>query len=102
MNDLPNRIISISRTFADGTPLFSKVHDTDIFPKELNSDLRKFENAFFNGKYNLILIPITKKNEAIFCRKLSNCSHPPVTFNNNVTISLLETFGHCFRFKTRL
>ena len=50
MNDLPNRIISISRTFADGTPLFSKVHDTDIFPKELNSDLEKIWKCIFQWK----------------------------------------------------
>ena len=41
INDLPDGITSICKIFADDTYLFSKVYDTDISAKELNSYLEK-------------------------------------------------------------
>ena len=41
INDLPDRITTICRIFADDTSLSSKAHDINRSAKELNSDLEK-------------------------------------------------------------
>ena len=38
ISDLPHEITSLRKVFADDTSLFSKVYDTDISAKELNSE----------------------------------------------------------------
>ena len=79
INDLTDGITSICKTFADDTSLFSKVYDIDISAKELNSDL----NGLFNGKCNLILIPINRQMKLFFLEKQKTALIPPVAFNNN-------------------
>ena len=38
ISDLPHEITLLGKVFADDTSLFSKVYDTDISAKELNSE----------------------------------------------------------------
>ena len=50
INDLPDGIASLCKSFADDTSLFSKVYDIDISAKELNSDLEKIGKWAFQWK----------------------------------------------------
>ena len=83
INDLPDRITSICKIFADDTSFFSKVHDIDISAKELNSDLEKISKWAFQWKIQFNPDPSKQANEVIFSRKTNNGSHPPVVFSNS-------------------
>ena len=50
INDLPDGIASLCKSFADDTSLFSKVYDIDISAKELNSDFEKIGKWAFQWK----------------------------------------------------
>ena len=62
INDLPVGIISLCEIFADDTPLFSKVYDTDISAKELNSNLEKNSQWAFQWKIQFNPDPICKQS----------------------------------------
>ena len=50
INDLPNRIESICKMFADDTSLFSKVKDETFSDTQLNNDLNKISKWAFQWK----------------------------------------------------
>ena len=66
INDLPDRIISICKIFADDTSLFSKVLDLNKSVTELKTDLEKISQWVFNGKCSLILILTNKQMKLFF------------------------------------
>ena len=45
INDLPDNSVSLVKLIANGTSLFSTVHDTDASRSSLNNDLKKFQNG---------------------------------------------------------
>ena len=59
INNLSDNLRSNAKFFADGTSLFSVVHDVSTSAKELNDDL------------------------IFFSRKSKRSTHPPLVFNNN-------------------
>ena len=83
INDLPDGITSLLKTFADDTSLFYKVYDIDISAKELNSDLEKISKWDIQWKMQFNPDPNKQEIEDIFSRKTKSSSHPPAAFNNN-------------------
>ena len=83
INGLSDGILSICKIFADDTFRFSKIHDIDVSAKESNSELEKNSKRDFHWKIQFNPDPNKLVNEVIFSKKSNNCSHPPVTFNNN-------------------
>ena len=84
INDLPHGITSICKIFDDDISLFSKDYDTDISAKELNSDLEKLVNRYFQWKMEFNPDLNKQANDVIFSRiKKANSHPPPVAFNNN-------------------
>ena len=82
INDLLDGITALCKIFADDTSLFSKVYDIDISAKELNSD---FVIGFFNGKCNLIPIPINRQMKLFFLEKQKTALIPLLL---SITMSL--------------
>ena len=83
INDLPDGINSLSKTFADDTSLFSKVYDIHKSVSKLNDDLEKIGYWAYHWKIQFNPDPTKQANEVIFSRKTSsnNLSHPPIKFN---------------------
>ena len=56
-NDLPDVLIFIVKLLADGTSLFSGLHDISATAKQLNEDLNKINNCAFQWKMAFISDP---------------------------------------------
>ena len=84
INDLQDGIMSICKTFADNTSLFSKIINTRNSQNTLNSDLEIIKNWVYQWKMQLNPDPKKQTNEIIFSLKSNRCTHPPVTFSNNI------------------
>ena len=74
---------SNAKIFADGTSLFSVVHDVNTSAKELNDDLKKVIDWVFQWKISFNLDPSKQAQEVIFICKSKRSTHPPLVFNNN-------------------
>ena len=48
--DLPDGLESTVELFADDTPMFSTVNDTNMSADQLDKDLKKIQNGHTNGK----------------------------------------------------
>ena len=84
INDLPDGITSICKTFADDTSLFTKVLDINESTNKLNTDLKKITKWAHQWKIQFNPDPNKQANEVIFSRKsTNNLPYPPVRFNNN-------------------
>ena len=81
INDLPDGIQSICKTFADDMSLFSKCHDFKKYEKEWNEDLTIIKNWAYQWKMSLN--PDSKKQaiEIFFPRKIVSNNLSPVSFN---------------------
>ena len=77
INDLPDGIRSICKIFDDDISLFSKDYDTDISAKELNSDLEKLVNRYFQWKMEFNPDLNKQADDVIFSRIKKANSHPP-------------------------
>ena len=82
INDLSDDLISTVKLFADVTPLFSVVHDSNILANELNNDLQK--TSEWANKWKMSFNPDLNKEspEARFSRKLNKLSYPKIVFNS--------------------
>ena len=83
INDLPDGITSICKSFAGDISLFSKVLDVNESTKKLNFDLEKVKKSSFQWKKKFNTDPNKQANEVIFSRKSKVYSYPRLTFNNN-------------------
>ena len=74
INDLPDKLTSNPKLFADDTTLFSKVIDPNATTNQINNDLH---NMSFN--------PDTSKQaqELVFSRKIKITVHTQFVFSNN-------------------
>ena len=83
INDLPDGINSLCKTFADDTSFFSKVYDTHNSASKLNDDLEKISYWAYQWKMQFNPDPNKQANEVIFSRKTSsnNLPHQPIKFN---------------------
>ena len=69
--------------FADGTSLFSVVHNANTAANELNNDLVKINRWAYQWKMSFNPDPSKQAQEVIFSRKTKKEYHPPLAFNNN-------------------
>ena len=85
INDLPDGINSLCKTFAEDTSFLSKVYDVHKSASNLNDDLEKISYLAYQWKMQFNPDLNKQANELIFSRKTisNNLSHPPIKFNNN-------------------
>ena len=76
INDLPQGLHSDVKLFADGTSLFSVIHDVDASPATLNNDLVKIQEWPYNWKMSFNPDRNKKAQEVIFSRKVRTGFHP--------------------------
>ena len=83
INDLSDNLTSNAKLFTDDASLFSVVHDTNTYAKELNDDFKKVNDWALRWKKNFNPDLSKQAQEVIFSRKLKRATHPPLVFNNN-------------------
>ena len=83
INDLPDGLSSNVRIFADGTSLFSVVHNIHSSASNLNKDLKTINEWAFQWKISFNPDPNKQAQEVIFSRKSKNMRHPPLIFNKS-------------------
>ena len=88
INDLSDGLTSNPKLFADGTSLFSVIHNINSTANDLNSDLMKISNWAFQWKMRFNPDPNKQAQEVIFSRKINKIDHPPLYFNQNLVKSL--------------
>ena len=76
INDLPNRIESICKIFADDTSLFSKVKEVTFSDTQLNNDLNKISKCAFQWKMLFNLDPSKQAIEICFSHKHDSENYP--------------------------
>ena len=84
MNELPNRLNSNVKLFADDTSLFYVVHSITDSPSLLNSDLSKINEWALQWNMSFNPDPTKQAQEIIFSRKTSKRNYPALMFNNNI------------------
>ena len=93
INELPNRLNSNVKLFADDTSLFSVVHNITDSANLLNSDLCKINEWALQWKISFNPDPIKQAQEIIFSRKTSKRNHPWFMFNNSI-VNLTTNHKH--------
>ena len=81
--DLADGLSSNAKLFADGTSLFSVVHNSNTTAKELNNDLVKISRWAYQWKMSFSPDLSKQAQEVIFSRKAKKECHSPLAFNNN-------------------
>ena len=83
INNLPDRLTSICKIFADDTSLFSKVINKKKSEIEPNKDLKLISQWAYQWK--MLFNPDHTKETIVVCfsHKRGNVPHEPLTFNNN-------------------
>ena len=90
INDLSKNLSSAAKLFADGTSIFSVVHDINLSLSQLNDDLINISNWAYQWKMPFNPEVTKQAQEVVFPRKSQKITHPTVYFNNSpVTQSLL-------------
>ena len=81
INDFPKSLESIAKLFADNTPLFSKVYDSNLSARQLSNDVQKI--LVWAHKWKIIFNPdlFKQAQEVVFSRKTDKVDHMPLTFN---------------------
>ena len=82
VSDLPNRLKSNAKLFADDTSLFAIVKDKQESADVLNKDLSLISKWVFNWK--MFFNPDTNKTaqEVLFSRRKKTQNHPNISLNN--------------------
>ena len=83
INDLSDNLITNPKLFADGTSLFSIVHESNATANDLNNDLAKINDWAYQWKMNFNPDPFKQAQEVLFSRKIKSQNHPCLHFNNN-------------------
>ena len=82
INDLPNKLKSNAKLFADDTSLFTIVKDENKSANGLNNDLSLFSEWAFNWKMLFNQNPTKPAQYVLFSRKMKNLNHPTLSLNN--------------------
>ena len=82
INDLPNKLKSNAKLFADDTSLFTIVKDENESANILNNDLSLISKWAFNWKMLFNPDPSKPAQEVLFSRKKKAQSHPIISLNN--------------------
>ena len=80
---LPDGLSSNAKRSADGTSLFSVVHDIHSSASDLNKDLKTINEWAFQWKMSFNPDPNKQAQELFFTKKSKNIRHPPWLFNNS-------------------
>ena len=82
INDLPNKLKSNAKLFADDTSLFTVVQDEIESANVLNDDLCSISKWAFNWKMLFNPDPSKPAQEVLFSRKKKAQNHPTISLNN--------------------
>ena len=82
-NDLPDKLVSNPKLFADDTSLFSTVTDLNITANQINNDLHNVSTWAYQCKINFNPTTSKQAQEVIFSRKVKVTAHAQLVFNNN-------------------
>ena len=82
INDLPNKLKSNAKLFADDTSLFTIVKDENKSANVLNNDLSLISEWAFNWKMLFNPDPSKPAQEVLFSRKKKALYHPTLSLNN--------------------
>ena len=82
INDLPNKLKSNAKLFADDTSLFAIVKDENKSANVLNNDLSLISEWAFNWKMLFNPDPVKPAQEVLFSRKKKTMYHPTLSLNN--------------------
>ena len=82
INDLPNKLKSNAKLFADDTSLFTIVKDENKSANVLNNDLSLISEWAFNWKMLFNPDPTKPAQEVFFPRKKKTQNHPTLSLNN--------------------
>ena len=82
VNDLSDDITSNLKLFADGTSVFSTIHESNYSAINLNSNLQMISESTFKWKMYFNLNPTKQAQEVIFTQKMIKYSHPLIKLNN--------------------
>ena len=89
MNDLPDGVNSLCKTFTDDVSRFSKVYDINKSVSELNTNLENI--SYWANQWKMQFNPDPNKcaNKVIFSGKPSqnNLSPPPIKCNNDIFLN---------------
>ena len=88
INDLPNRIVSNTKLFADDVSIFSSVSKDEESRIALNSDLKIISDWAFQWKMHFNPDPNKQANEVVFSRKKVEKQHVPLNFNDSLVNSV--------------
>ena len=82
INDLPDRLKSKIKLFADDTSLFSVVKNKEESASDLTNDLDMISKWAYNWKISFNPDPNKPAHEVLFSRKISNTTHSITNFDN--------------------
>ena len=82
INDLPNKLKSNDKLFADDTSLFTIVKDENKSANVLNNALSLIAEWAFNWKILFNPDPTKPAQEVLFSRKKKTLNHPTLSLNN--------------------
>ena len=82
INDLPSRLKSNDKLFADDTSVFTIVKDENESANVLNNDLSLISEWAFNLKMLFNPDPTKPAQEVLFSRKKKTLNHPTLSLNN--------------------
>ena len=82
INDLPNRLKTNAKLFADDTSLFTIVKNKNESANALNNDLSLISKWAFNWKMLFNPDPLKPAQEILFSRKKKVSIHPVISLNN--------------------
>ena len=82
INDLPNKLKSNAKLFADDTSLFTIVKDKSESANILNSDLSEISKWAYNWKLLFNPDPSKPAQEVVLSREKKEQSHPGISLNN--------------------
>ena len=83
INDLPDKLVSNPKLFADATSLFSTVTDPNVTANQINNDLHNISTWAYQWKMNFNPDTIKQAQEVLYSRKVKVTVHPKLVFNNN-------------------
>ena len=82
INDLPNKLKSNVKLFADDTSFFTIVKDINESASILNNDLLLISTWAFNWKMLFNTDPTKPAEEVIFSKKKKTQTHPIISLKN--------------------
>ena len=87
INDIPDKIQSNIKIFADDTSIFSIMKDSIRASAALNKDLNQISNWAFSWKMSFNPDHSKQAKEIVFSKKRSTTQLPELIFNNNIVSS---------------